>query len=72
MYILKLHQIKHAPRSTLTTENPEQLKNTQKLTDSNRNKKKQRLENNNEPNEHCTFDKSSPSTKMLRSNPAME
>ena len=40
MYIQILHQIKHAPRSTLTVENPEQLKNTQKLTDSNRNKKK--------------------------------
>ena len=39
MYIQKLHQIKHAPRSTLIAENPEQLKNTQKLTDSNRNKK---------------------------------
>ena len=39
MYIQKLHQINHAPRSTLTAENPEQLKNTQKLTDSNRNKK---------------------------------
>ena len=39
MYIQKLHQTKHAPRSTLTAENSEQLKNTQKLIDSNRNQK---------------------------------
>jgi len=39
MYIQKLHQIKHAPRSILTAKNPEQLRNTQKLTDSNWNNK---------------------------------
>lgn len=72
MYIQKLHQTKHAPRSTLTTENSEQLKNTRKLAYSNRNKKKQRSKNNNKPNEHCAFDESSLSTEMLRSNPAME
>ena len=44
MYIQKLHQIKHTPRSTLTAENLEQLKNTQKFTDLNWNKKKTEIE----------------------------
>ena len=39
MYIQKLNKIQHASRSTLTVENPEQLKHTQKLTDSNQNQK---------------------------------